>query len=302
MHVSKPKVVGVLVTFNTSGEVLLETATRLAPQLHRLLIMDNSDASSEVARALSGDPVDGVDYHSSGGNVGIAAAQNQGIARSAELGADFVLFLDDDSRFPDGGVDGMLIDLANERQSFPRTVGIGPKIVDERSGQALIAVWDGRKIRPGKVTRVTEVAYLVSSGALICASAFEDYGPFRGEYFIDHVDKEWGLRVGLEGGRLVVTPNVVMTHQLGDAPTLSRRGNVRYRHESPVRDYFLTRNAVLLMRDLPLPAVRYIDLIRLLLDSSIRKVFGRARTFPQRRAVVVGFLHGILNRRGPLQY
>lgn len=300
MTVSEFKVVGVLVAYNTPGDVLLQTAKRLAPQLFRLLVMDNSDTTSEVSQALSGTQIEGVEYHSSGGNVGIATAQNQGITRSIDLGADYVLFLDDDSSFPDAGVEKLLHDLAEERRAFPETAGIGPRIVDERTGQALIAVWEGPRVRPGQVTRTTEVAYLVSSGALIDVKAFEKYGLFRGEYFIDHVDREWGFRVGIQGGRLVITANVTMSHQLGDAPTTTRSGNIRYRHESPARDYYLTRNAILLMRDLPFPAIKYIDFIRLLLDSSLRKIFGRTRTPSQRRAVITGLVHGIINRRGPL--
>lgn len=299
MTASESKVVGVLVTYNTSGDVLLQTARRLSPQLFRLLVMDNSDSSSEVAHALSSTPIEGVEYHSSGGNVGIAAAQNSGISRSRELNANYVLFLDDDSRFPDGGVATLLDELGEERRASPETVGIGPQIVDERTGQALIAVWEGHRVRPGSVSRTTEVAYLVSSGALIDVTAFEKYGLFRGDYFIDHVDKEWGFRVCIQGARVVVTARVIMDHQLGDVPTTTRSGSIRYRHESSVRDYYLTRNAILLMRDLPLPAIKYVDLIRLLLDSSLRKFFGRGRTVSQRRAVAAGFVDGVINRRGP---
>jgi rhamnosyltransferase len=291
------KVVGVLVAYNTPAEVLRRTVARLAPQLHRVLVMDNSDAP------IGADGLDmgnGVEYISSNGNVGIAEAQNRGIMRAAEIGADFILLLDDDSNFPAGGVATMLRDLQEERVSFPHTVGIGPRVVDERTGQALVAIWRGTRIRPGTISGITEVAYLVSSGALIDARSLRQYGLFRSDYFIDHVDQEWGLRVGIAGGRLVITPNVTMIHKLGDEPTLSRSGNVRYTHDSPIRDYYLTRNAILLMRDLKLPLQRYPGLLRLLIDSSIRKVLGRSRTREQRLAVLRGLAHGIRNRRGKL--
>lgn len=299
MTASESKVVGVLVAYNTPGDVLLQTVRRLSPQLQRLLVMDNSDDSREVADALTTTPVDGVEYHSAGGNIGIAAAQNQGIARSLEIGASYVLLLDDDSRFPDDGVEVMLDDLQAERRTYPETAGIGPRIVDERTGQTLIAVWQGHRVRPGWIEQITDAAYLVSSGALIDIKAFEKYGRFKGDYFIDHVDKEWGLRVGIGGGRLVVTPNVTMSHQLGDLPTTTRSGTIRYTHASATRDYYLTRNAILLMRDLRFPAIRYVELARLLVDSSLRKVLGRGRTLAQRWAVIVGIAHGIANRRGP---
>lgn len=300
MSDSEANVVGVLVAYNTPGNVIVDTARRLGPQMSRLLVMDNSDrADAQVSGALSEAAIHGVEYHSLGGNVGIAPAQNQGIARAMNLGAQYVLFLDDDSTFPAGGVDGLIRALQNEREQFPETVGIGPEVVDHRTGQALIPVWEGSRIRPGRVNTTTEVAYLISSGALIDVTAFEKFGLFKGEYFIDQVDKEWGLRVGLEGGRLVVTADVTMSHQLGDTPTHTRSGSVRYTHESATRDYYLTRNAVLLMRDLKLPAVKYVDLLRLLGESSVRKVLGRGRSTAQRRAVLAGLRDGMRNRRGP---
>ena len=299
MTANEFKVIGLLVTYNTPGEALRLTVARLVPQLSRLLILDNSDRSTEVAEIFSATPLEGVEYRPSGGNIGIAEAQNNGIVRATELGADFVLFLDDDSSFPDGGVARLLKDLKEERINSPETVGIGPRIVDERTGQVLAPVWEGRKIRPGTVTAITEVAYLVSSGALVDVTAFEKYGLFKGEYFIDHVDKEWGLRVGLQGGRFVASSSATMSHQLGDAPTTSRSGNVRYRHDSPIRDYYLTRNAIFVMRDLRFPPIKYVDMLRLLLDSSARKIFGRSRSTQQRRAVLLGLAHGLRNRRGP---
>jgi rhamnosyltransferase len=298
MNDIEPKVVGVLVAYNTPRDTLQRTAARLSPQLFRLLIMDNSDTGSEVEGAFEDRRIAGVDYLSSGGNIGIANAQNHGITRSIELGADYVFFLDDDSGFPDGGVEVMIRELENERRTHPQTVGIGPQIVDQRTGKPLIAVWDGIRIRPGTVTQITEVAYLVSSGALIDVRAFEKYGQFRGEYFIDHVDQEWGLRVGLAGGRLVVTGKVTMAHELGDAPSVSRRGSVRYNHASPTRDYYLTRNAILYMRDLKFPPSRYLGFIRMLAESALRKIFGRGRNLAQRYAVVLGLVHGLTNRRG----
>ena len=299
MTSSALRTVGILVAYNTSPDILLPTVRRLAPQLYRLLVMDNSDDPTRLAAALSNSPVNGVEHHSSGGNQGIADAQNRGISKAVELSADFALFLDDDSTFPDDGVKILLADLEEERRERPETVGIGPRIVDSRSGQALIAVWEGSRIRPGYVTTTVEVAYLVSSGALIDVSAFEQFGLFRSEYFIDHVDQEWGFRVGLLGGRLIVTANVTMPHALGDTPTTTRRGAVRYQHTSSVRDYYLTRNAILLMRDLRLPTLRYLDLMRVLGESVVRKLLGRNRTRQQKRAVIDGVVHGIVNRRGP---
>jgi rhamnosyltransferase len=293
-------VVGILVAYNTPSNLLIDTVARLAPQFTRLLVMDNSTGDGSLERDLARVQVERVEYHSSGGNVGIADAQNRGITRAVQLGAEFVLFLDDDSAFPSGGVAMLLSELSIEREAEPLTVGIGPTVLDIRTGQCLAFVWDGARIRPTAPNKNLTAAYLVSSGALIDVKAFEAYGPLRSSYFIDHVDKEWGLRVGLNGGRLVVTNNVTMDHRLGDAPLLSSRGKVRYHHESPARDYYLTRNAILLMRDLRLPPAQQFGLVELLTKNAVRKIAGPRRTIRQRHAVLLGLIHGLANRRGPL--
>ncbi|MCY1233894.1 rhamnosyltransferase [compost metagenome] len=295
------KVVGVLIAYNTPPETLLRTARRIGRQVFRLVIVDNSDRPTDIAGAVAEAHLPGIDYVPAGGNIGIAAAQNLGIRRALEMNANYILFLDDDSSFPDEGVVMLLNELEKERRMFPQTAAIGPRIIDEPTGQELTYVWDGAKMRRRKVHLLTEVAFLVSSGALIDVRAFLDYGFFREEYFIDHVDKEWGLRVALRGVRQVVTPEVTMIHQLGDTPTTSLRGSVRFKHESPARDYYLTRNAILVMRDLSMPLIRYPDMLRLLIESSIRKTIGPSRTWAQRKAVVLGLWHGLSNRGGPQQ-
>lgn len=297
---SSPRVIGILVAFNTPAATVLETAARLSPQLSALLVMDNSDDGFGLAETLESLRSANVEHHSMHGNAGIAAAQNAGIARSIDLKADAVLFLDDDSTFPTDGVSTLWRELHEERLRDPRTAGIGPRIVDARTGQALIAVWEGSRVRPGHVETLVEAAYLVSSGALIPSSSFERFGTFRSEYFIDHVDQEWGFRVGLNGGRLVITSSVTMQHQLGDEPTVTRAGAVRYGHASPIRDYYLTRNAILLMRDLRFPPLRYIDLTRVLGESALRKILGPNRSLTQRRIVLRGLWDGLRNKRGQL--
>jgi rhamnosyltransferase len=290
----------VLIAYNTSSEVLTATAAEITKDVERLIIVDNSDSVPVPSEMESLMVIPKVEYIALGKNFGIATAQNRGIERCIELGVDYILFLDDDSRFPSGGVMTMLQELEEESTEHPNTCGIGPRILDEPTGEELTYLWHGSDMVRREAASIVEVAFLVSSGALIEADAFSRYGNFRDDYFIDHVDKEWGYRVALQGGRLVVTPRVTMTHQLGDRPTKSIRGNVRFRHENPARDYYLSRNAIFVVRDLSMPRDKRIGMIKLLVTNSTRKVVGFNRTLDQRKAVIKGVYHGLLNLRGPL--
>ncbi|MDF2916821.1 MAG: glfT1 [Microbacterium sp.] len=292
-------VAGVLIAYETDPVVLLAATRRLGEQLDSLYVVDNS-ADPQILKAAVADAGDSAVQHvSMGGNAGIARAQNLGIDRATRSGADFILFLDDDSTFPAGGVATLVAEFLKFEKIYPGLAGIGPRVVDERSGRAIAAVWEGSRIVPSSEVGLLEVAYLVSSGALVSAAAFGKFGALRGEYFIDHVDKEWGLRVGKAGGTFLVTPEVTLVHRLGDEPVTTKRGATRYRHGSAVRDYYLTRNAILMMRDLRLGWRKTAGMLDVFLRTAIRKLGDRSLTRSQRRAVRQGILDGLLNRRGP---
>jgi rhamnosyltransferase len=293
-------VVGVLVAHNTDPDSLRATLRDLAPQLRQLIVVDNSDSAASRGAVECASFQPHVEYLPASGNVGIGAAHNLGLARALELKARYVLFLDDDSSLPAGGVDRLVEAFSVEQAAHPHLVAVGPRIFDSRTHAELTFAWKGNRIRPAEAKITTKVAFLLSSGALVDVTAFEHYGTFREEYFIDHVDKEWGLRVESLGGRLIVTPDVVMGHQLGDSPKVSRRRNkVTYRHVSPLRNYYLTRNAVLLLRDVRLPAPKFIGEVWLLLTSSIRRMLDRTSRSARYKPLMMGLVDGILNRRGP---
>ncbi len=293
--------VGVLVTYFTEPSRLTATLRGISAHLFKLLVIDNTDDPAHAATLRRTCRDENVEYTWSGANVGIAAAQNVGVTAALGAGADYILFLDDDSELEGSKVDALRSELEAQHQKDVDTIGIGPRIVESRTGQDLAYTWRGNRIRQTNLADdVVPAAFLLGSGAFIFAWAFEKVGLFREDYFIDHVDKEWGLRAGSLGFRLVVTPHVLMLHELGDAPALSREGRKRlYRHDSNVRHYYLTRNALLTMRDVRLPPSKYPDQMRLLLDSVVRKVIGSERSTMTRKAVLAGLRDGVLNRRGP---
>lgn len=298
----RSRVLAVLVTFNPDVAHLRPTLSTIGAVID-VVVIDNSDepsARSSVA-ALCND--EKATYQSLGGNAGIAAAQNAGIARARSRSFEYVLFLDDDSSM-DGGAIPRLLEAADQaRMDDPSVVGVGPRIVDARSKQTLAYAWIGNHIGLATMPEAggpVDVAFLVSSGSLISLAAFDTYGPFRADYFIDQVDKEWGLRVGSSGGRMLVISDEILLHSLGDEARVTRGGKrVTFSHDSPVRHYYLTRNAIHMLRDTKLPFLRRLHLVRLLVDSSIRKVFSPTAPPERRRAVLKGWSDGIRGVRGP---
>jgi rhamnosyltransferase len=109
--------------------------------------------------------------------------------------------------------------------------------------------WGPRRATSDELLRpLLPVAFLIASGCLINMDALAEIGPMNEDLFIDHVDLEWGLRASRAGYALLVDTQILMPHSLGDS-TVLLKGRAQPVHvHVPARNYYLTRNTVLLIR------------------------------------------------------
>ena len=257
---SEAKVVAVVVTYNPGPLGRLLEA--LAAQCAHTIVVDNGSAEpAPVARACT---ASGAEFVALGENLGIAAAQNRGIARARELGAAHVLLMDHDSiPAPD-----MVARLLAALEADSGLAAAGPLAAEEREGADQL-VYVARTWKPGRATQAEldvaaaspsgtlEAAFLIASGCLIRIEALDEVGGMREELFIDHVDLEWGLRARGAGWRLAALPAAKLAHELGDdAVLLPGRAQPVHVH-GPVRNYYLARNTVWLIRQPGLAPVKW---------------------------------------------
>jgi rhamnosyltransferase len=74
-------------------------------------------------------------------------------------------------------------------------------------------------------------------------------GGLEEEFFIDHIDTEWSFRILAAGFTLWGIPNAVFTHFMGDRGVRFWWFGWRvWPMRSPIRHFYLFRNAVRLMR------------------------------------------------------
>lgn len=254
-HAGGPyRVVAVVVTYRPDLPATTALLAALRPQVDRTLVVDNGSAPQDVAAlrdllAGSDDTVVAL-----GANLGIAAAQNLGIARAREDGATHVLLSDQDSRPAPDMVARLLADLVGSPVSAAgRPVGaVGPVIVDERNPEAILVFaarrWGPRRadLPPEDGARIDAV-FLLASGCLVDVRVLDDVGPMNEAWFIDHIDLEWGLRARRAGYDLVAVVGARLEHSLGDR-TQRIPGRERDVHvHSPVRNYYMVRNTLLLV-------------------------------------------------------
>lgn len=119
-HGKSAKVISIFVTYRPDIFLFHEALYSLSNQVHTSIIVDNStqsnleyDSENILVLALNE-------------NVGIAAAQNIGIQKAIELGADYIILSDQDTVYPSNYVAAMLPVF----DDYAKACVVVPKFVD----------------------------------------------------------------------------------------------------------------------------------------------------------------------------
>lgn len=290
--------VAIVVTFEPDLADLLQQLQALRPQVQRIVVVDNASKADLAAwcrqQAIGVDAVLGMPC-----NLGIAAAQNQGIEWARAKGATHILLMDQDSvPAPD-----MVEKLLQSLQEHPGAAAAGPFHCDPR--QPVVHspfVWlhglRFSRLACDAGPRVHVVDHLIASGCLIPMEVLNQVGLMREDFFIDFVDVEWSLRARAAALDLLGVCDARMNHSLGGPPIVFM--GRRFLAYSAQRHYYQVRNAILLYR-LPWVPVRWAIASgwRLLLKIGFNCVAGRTR-WQHFRMTLRALGHGIMGRSGPL--
>ncbi|MGY6129495.1 glycosyltransferase family 2 protein (plasmid) [Paraburkholderia strydomiana] len=307
----RPHVVAVIVTFNPDIPTLQTMLESLQAQVSRTVIVDNGSAGliAEQIEQLALRHV--CVLESLQANLGIAAAQNRGLAVAMRVEFDrpghhhYVLFLDHDSIPASQMVEKLVATDVKLRRQNVRVGAVGPVVIDRRTGT------HGRFVRAGRLwlTRVhcadncSELAvdFLISSGTLVRADVFQEVGGMNEGLFIDHVDTDWCLRVSAAKYRLFAVCGAHLTHSLGDEVVKVWLGRWReiFVH-SPIRDYYMCRNTLLILKAIQMPLAWRLFLIVRLIGSIVFFGLGMAPRWTRLRRMFQGLLDGVNGRSGVL--
>lgn len=237
------RVVAVIVTFRPDPERFARVLQALEGQTAAVVIADNG-----AAQGLSpaGGTHPGVVTLDLGGNRGVAAAQNLGIAKARELGATHVLILDHDSICDADTVQVLAHAWSGLRDAGEKVAAVGANFRDPRHGElrAFHRVGGlGMKLLDSTAAAaVHRVHTLISAGCLIALDAFDAIGPMNESLFIDYVDIEWGMRARARGWSSFGVVDARMEHTLGDS--IFWLFGKPYSLHSPLRHYYMTRNGL----------------------------------------------------------
>lgn len=297
-------VTAVVVTFHPSTGCarLLSSLDR---QCGSVVVVDNGSTPSEVEALRGACALPGIELLELGRNTGIARAQNIGIEHAREHGARFVLLSDDDSFPEEGMVEQLLAGMASAGRDA-KVAAVGPLVGEEKAGADQL-VYVSRQWGPRRANReelqenLVPVAFLIASGCLISLVAFDAVGPMDEDLFIDHVDLQWGMRARRAGFELLVVPRARMAHSLGDENVhLPGRAQPIHVH-GPVRNYYLARNTVILVRSGLLPVPWRIGYLIWLAKYAAFNILLIDRHKERASKIFQGIRDGLRGRGGPYQ-
>lgn len=232
-----PTIAAVTTAFHPD-ERLIAVVEAALKSCARVVVVDNTPGDGPFLSDALRDR-DAVTVVRDGRNRGLAGALNAGLGvLTSSEPPDLVLFLDQDSVLGEDLVTGLAEHLTDP------TVGI-----------AAPAPWDeeqGRYYEPGTANGpdVAEREAVITSGMLVRRDVLAEVGPFRGEFFVDHVDNDFCLRVRAAGYRVLRDKRHKLAHSLGQRNQHKLAGvSVASSRHPTWRLYWIARNGTVLIRE-----------------------------------------------------
>jgi rhamnosyltransferase len=227
-QIESKDIAGAVVLYNSSDDVLVNIETYI-DQVATLYVIDNSTCPNDklIEHLRSNKKIQ---YFSLNGNLGIATALNFAAQRAISDKFTLLLTMDDDTRTPAN----MVWQMINFWNHYPNQIGILSGIHHTRHDTALSRT----------------LLYTLTSGNLLNLAAYQAIGPFRDDFFIDHVDHEYGLRLNQSGYAVIELPSIRLEHRLGYTQRLTIGPYTigTYGSHSPIRLYYFARNGVYIAR------------------------------------------------------
>lgn len=295
------KVGAVIVAYQAPDAQLEALLSRVIDEVSAAAVVLNQAAPEEKYELQARYPQ--LHWQRNAANVGLAAAQNQGISALLDT-VDAILLLDQDS-LPDAGTITALREVLRSLQAAGKTVaGVAPAYRQGQSGHwpgfVRISRWGFTRVRPAPNELAIPIDFAIASGTLMPVTALQAVGLMDEPLFIDHIDTEWCLRAAQAGYQLFGTEHASFAHVLGEQRHtfwLGRRRQVST--HAPWRYYTMFRNSLLLYARSGLPARwKRGDALRLVQVFGFILLFG-AQRWASLQMMGRGVVDGLKGRAGP---
>jgi rhamnosyltransferase len=213
----------------------------LAPQVGRIIVIDDGSPSTAIADGLESGPR--IELLRLAANGGIAAALNAGVARLGDVAEwTWLLTLDQDTVIEDGAVDSILAELEQLPAVESDHCGILAMSRPRAPYPSAAKRWIERGAVIGEIGGFRRRRCVITSGNLVRREVLAKV-PFDERLFMDQVDWKFCADVRRAGWSVLELKRPTMDHQLGRAVVVGGRAKV---FESGRRLYYVTRNGMYL--------------------------------------------------------
>ena len=228
------KIAGTVVLYNPDKDVIENIQTYL-PFLDKLYVMDNSTKPLENLPQIKKLPK--VEYISLNGNQGIAKALKIATEKAVEEKIDYILSMDQDSKFPTEDFKYVSLLLKNLDYSIVGAVAVNNDAATD-------------KIDENKEC-VIEKPWVITSGCFMSTKAYASTNGYNEDLFVDGADTDICYKIAKAGFKFYMLKNVCLVHHVGDEckcfKIFNRKIMSLFTH-SPIRYYYQFRNFEFLSR------------------------------------------------------
>ena len=241
------RVAAIVVTYHPENSSF-ESISLLAEQACHVIVVDNSATPEDRERLTQafGDNQKSFTLLFNERNLGIAAALNRGVRYAQELGAEWVLTMDQDSRITNGMVATMFAGYDTLPEDYRlRVASLAP----------LLTAFSSLPAQPASDTHCLtckEIPTAITSGNLIKIDAWRAIGGYSDKLFIDYVDHDFCFRLRRAGWVILECQGATLIHKIGNATHIRFLGRkIAINQHPPLRTYYITRNGFNFWRTFP---------------------------------------------------
>lgn len=242
-NISNSNTAVLIITFNPD-KVLKETVEYLKDQFDRIIIVDNGSTKeslnvfTEINKSPTRDKVI-VIYNDQ--NHGISYALNQGFKKAQELGYEWVLTFDQDSK-PNTNYLLKAQDVLSSYQPSESVAMITPTLYEEQL-ELVIPI----KNKPRE--KCSKARLAITSGAITNVVSYFEVEGYNEPLFIDYVDFDFCFRLRHSGYTILESNELILNHQLGQSQKHDFLfTNFITTHHNETRRYYITRNRLYMYR------------------------------------------------------
>lgn len=258
-----------------------------------IIAVDNSRSAEFKKKVSSHSKVIYVD--SPNGNVGFAAGNNLGLKKALEIKSDIVVLINNDTLAPDNLVNAILsspisdpkVGIVGGLIYFAKGFEFENKYKKDELGKVIWYAggkldWDNvygshvgvNEVDNGQYSTITHTDFVTGCLLITKREVLEKVGLLNEKYCLYHEDTDFNLRAKKLGYQLVVDPKIKLWHKVAQSSGIG----------SPLNDYFLTRNRLVLGMDYASDRTKFA-----LLREAVKKLF--KGTSAQKQAVFDFFIH-----------